>query len=133
MRELENLEFDARVFRRKAGPPNSAGKCVVYWMQRSQRARDNPALNVAIDAANLLRKPVVVYFQILPRAVRANWRHYEFMRSGLEQLPAGLAERNVHYVLGGYPQDSILRFCAETHPVLVPTSWNCQISGATLR
>jgi hypothetical protein len=31
-------------------------------MQRAQRGIDNPALNVAVDAANALGKPVVVFF-----------------------------------------------------------------------
>jgi deoxyribodipyrimidine photo-lyase len=119
MEELEKLEFDPRVYRRKSGPPDADGECVAYWMQRSQRARDNPALNVAIEAGNLLKKPVVVYFQILPRSPRANLRHYEFMRGGLEELPAALRKRGVGFVLGRYPESSFLRFCAEAHPCLV--------------
>jgi hypothetical protein len=35
---------------------------VVYWMQRAQRGLDNPALDVAVQAANALGKPVVVFF-----------------------------------------------------------------------
>jgi deoxyribodipyrimidine photo-lyase len=119
MEQLEKLEFDPRVFRRKSGPPDADGECVAYWMQRSQRARDNPALNVAIEAGNLLKKPVVVYFQILPRSPRANLGHYEFMRGGLEELPAALRKRRVGFVLGRYPENSLLRFCAEAHPCLV--------------
>jgi deoxyribodipyrimidine photo-lyase len=68
MKDIETLEFDPRVFRRKSGVPDTEGECVIYWMLRSQRATDNPALNVAVDAANLLRKPVVVFFQLRPRA-----------------------------------------------------------------
>jgi deoxyribodipyrimidine photo-lyase len=118
MEELEKLEFDPRVFRRKPGAPDADGQCVVYWMQRSQRARDNPALNVAIEAGNLLKKPVAVYFQVLPRSPRANLRHYEFMRGGLEELAAALRKRRVGFVLGRYPEGSFLRFCAEAHPCL---------------
>jgi deoxyribodipyrimidine photo-lyase len=88
-------------------------------MQHSQRGRDNPALNTAIEAANLLRKPVVVYFQILPRSPGGNLRHYEFMRRGLEELSAVLAQRNVSFFLGRYPENSLLRFCAENDPALI--------------
>ncbi len=66
MRSLEELAKDARVTVRRAGPPNSEGSCVVYWMQRAQRALDNPALNVAIEAANFLQKPVVVFVGLTP-------------------------------------------------------------------
>jgi hypothetical protein len=57
MRNLKELTKDERVTVRKGGPPDPEGLCVVYWMQRAQRALDNPALNVAIEAANILRKP----------------------------------------------------------------------------
>ena len=119
MKELAKLEFDPRVFRRRPGAPDFSGQCIVYWMQRSQRARDNAALNVAIAAANLLRKPVVVFFQMLPRVRHANLRHYEFLRRGLEELPAELRRRRVGFILRRHPDDSFLRFCAEVHPCLV--------------
>jgi deoxyribodipyrimidine photo-lyase len=88
-------------------------------MQRSQRARDNPALNVAIEAGNLLKKPVIVFFQLLRRSRRANLRHYEFIRRGLEELPSALRQRRVGFVLRRYPENSFLRFCEEVHPCLV--------------
>ena len=119
MKDFEKLEFDRRVFHRKSGAPDPDGQCVVYWMQRSQRARDNPALNVAIEAGNLLKKPVVVFFQLLARPRHANPRHYEFMRRGLEELPAALHKRNVGFVLRRHPDNSFLRFCAEAHPSLI--------------
>ena len=88
-------------------------------MQRAQRAIANPALNVAIEAGNLLGQPVVVYFQLLPRAPRANLRHYEFMRQGLEELGSALRKRKVGFVLARYPEQSLLRFCSEVKPCLV--------------
>jgi deoxyribodipyrimidine photo-lyase len=88
-------------------------------MQRAQRADDNPALNVAIEAANLLGKPVVVYFQLLPRVQRAQLRHYAFMLQGLENLDAALRRRGVGFVVARYPEQGLLRFCAEVKPCLV--------------
>lgn len=119
MKDLESLEFDPRVFRRRPGPPDPDGRCVVYWMQRSQRANDNPALNLAIEAGNLLGKPVVVFFQLVARARHANLRHYEFMRRGLEELPAALRKRGVGFVLRRYPEHGLSRFCSEVKPCLV--------------
>ena len=119
MTDLEQLEFDPRVFRRTRGAPDNDGSCVVYWMQRAQRATANSALNVAIEAGNMLRKPVVVFFQILPRSPRANLRHYEFMRQGLAELSGTLRKRNVAFVLGRYPEQSLLGFCSVVRPCLV--------------
>ena len=47
---------------RRGGAPDPEGKCVVYWMQRAQRGRDNHALDVAVHVANELGLPLVVYF-----------------------------------------------------------------------
>lgn len=119
MTDLEKLEFDPCVFRRTRGAPDSDGICVVYWMQRAQRATANPALNIAIEVGNILRKPVVVFFQVLSRSQRANLRHYEFMRQGLAELSAALRRRNVAFVLGRHPEQSLLGFCAVVRPCLV--------------
>jgi hypothetical protein len=48
MDELARLSENARATVRRSGLPDSDGNCVVYWMQRSRRALDNPALEVAI-------------------------------------------------------------------------------------
>jgi deoxyribodipyrimidine photo-lyase len=119
MKTLEAMELNPRVFPRRPGALDPEGRCVVYWMQRSQRARDNPALNTAIEAGNLLGKPVVVFFQLLPRAHHANLRHYEFMRSGLEELPTALRKRRVGFVLAGHLDDAFARFCSAAKPCLV--------------
>ena len=118
MDHLESLEFDPRVTRRRTGAPDVNAGCVVYWMRRAQRARDNPALNVAIEAGNLLGKPVVVFFQLLERADHANLRHYEFMRQGLRELPDHLKKRRVDLVLWR-GADGPAKFCIEVRPCLV--------------
>src|SRR4051794_29243347 len=50
--------YGARITIRRPGAPDPKGKCVVHWMQRAQRSRDNHALDVAIDVANALNLPV---------------------------------------------------------------------------
>jgi deoxyribodipyrimidine photolyase len=67
MDSLERIANDPRVRIRKAGL-NAQAKCVVYWMRRSQRGSDNAALNVAIQAGNILKKPVLVFFGLTPKA-----------------------------------------------------------------
>src|ERR1041384_3061945 len=94
MNELEAIEFNSRVTRRRNGEVNRGGACVVYWMQRSQRAYDNPALDIAIRIGNLLRKPVVVFFRIGRSSHRPNLRHYHFLAQALKELAADLRKRS---------------------------------------
>ena len=132
MDKLTQLSSDPRVTIRRAGPPNSDGNCVVYWMQHAQRAIDNPALNLAVDAANALRKPVVVFFAPVPFCPHANLRHYRFLNEGIPDIASMLATRNIGFVLRRFPDHSLLRFCDEVKPALVvgdenpmrePESW----------
>jgi len=99
------------------------GRCVVYWMQRAQRALDNPALETAIDAANRLGLPVAVVFVILGRHPNANLRHYSFMFDGLADTAKRLADRGVGFIprvsAGSSPIGELARLFAELRPALV--------------
>src|SRR5215467_12066757 len=119
MTTWDALEFDARVTRRRSGEANLDGDCVIYWMRRAQRAFDNPALNTAILAGNLLRKPVVVFFRLFPHAHHANLRHYRFLVDGFKDVKTALRQRNVGFVLSRHPDPGILEFCAKVRPCLV--------------
>jgi deoxyribodipyrimidine photo-lyase len=68
-------------------------------MQRTVRIEDNPALDLAINAANLLGLPVVVYFQVIPNYPNANLRHYHFLHQGLKDVEQDAAERGVGFVV----------------------------------
>jgi deoxyribodipyrimidine photo-lyase len=116
---LTQLSSDARVTVRKAGTPDAAGECVVYWMQRAQRAIDNPALNVAVDAANALGKPVVVFFAPVPFYPRANFRHYHFLNEGIPDIAKELARRGIGFVLRRFPEQSLTKLCDEVRAALV--------------
>ena len=56
-------------------------------------AIDNPALDVAVDAANLLGKPVVVFLAPVPFYPNANLRHYHFLAEGIPDIAAALARK----------------------------------------
>lgn len=116
---LDALLNDPRITVRRSGTPDPDGTCVVYWMQRGQRANGNPALETAIQAANIIGAPVVVYFQLVPDVQRANLRHYAFLVEGLRDIAADLERRQLAFVLRRYPDAGFLRFCAEVHPALV--------------
>jgi len=117
--EIERISRDPRVTQRRAGPPDPDGKCVVYWMQRAQRGRDNPALEVAVQVANALGKSVVVFLAPIPFYPRANIRPYSFLMTGIPDIAADLARRNVGFVLRPYPDHSLLKFCEQVRAALV--------------
>jgi deoxyribodipyrimidine photo-lyase len=119
MNAIDEILLDERITVRKAGQPATDGSCVVYWMQRAQRASDNPALNVAIRVANELEKPVVVFFAPVPFYPGANLRHYSFLAEGIPDIAEELAARNVGFVLRPYPDHSLLKFCEEVSPAIV--------------
>lgn len=95
----EDLAGGARVRVRRGDEPLRTGRCVVYWMQRAMRAVDNPALEVALEAANRLGLPVAIYFQVIPNYPNANARHYHFLQQGLRAVAEDAAERGVGLVV----------------------------------
>ena len=66
------------------------GEFVLYWMQASQRAEHNHALEFAIEQANELKLPVIVYFGLTDTFPEANERHYYFMLEGLKNVQKAL-------------------------------------------
>src|SRR5579875_4174470 len=96
--ELGRLVEDARVTVRRGGAPGS-GRCVVYWMQRAQRGRDNHALDVAVKVANALGLPCVAYFAVVKNFPHANLRHYAFMNQGLPDAQEDCEQRGVGFVM----------------------------------
>ena len=119
MNRLEQLLADPRVTVRREGKPTPDGKCVVYWMQRAQRGADNPALNVAIAAANELQRPLAVFFGLHPNYPNANQRHYAFLIQGLEETKQKIEERGAAFIFRPFPNHDLLKFCAEVNASLV--------------
>ena len=118
MSKLEALTSDPRVTVRRSGAP-SAGGCVVYWMQRAQRALDNPALEIAVAAANRLQQPVVIFFAPVPFYPHANLRHYTFLAQGIPDTADRARRRGIGFVLRRYPEHSLAKFCHEVKASLV--------------
>jgi deoxyribodipyrimidine photo-lyase len=74
------------------------GDYVLYWMQQSQRAECNHALEYAIERANGLGLPVVVFFGVTGSFPEANARHLSFMLEGLQNTGRDLARRGLLFV-----------------------------------
>ncbi len=72
-----------------------SGQYVLYWMQSSQRATHNEALQLAIAEADELGLPVLVALVLIPGYPGANERHYRFMVEGWPELQQALAERGI--------------------------------------
>jgi deoxyribodipyrimidine photo-lyase len=110
---LEKLAADPRVTVRRGGEPPKDAKCVLYWMQRSQRGIDNPALDVAIALGNELGLPVVAFFSAISNFPHANLRHYHFLSQGLPDVEADLKERNVAFIVRRPPHNALEKLMAE--------------------
>jgi len=117
--DLAELAHQPRVLVRNSLAPRKGGKCVVYWMQRAMRIVDNPTLDVAIEAGNLLGLPVVVYFQVIPKYPGANLRHYHFLQQGLRDVEQDAAERGVGFVLRRSSENALEAFLEEVKAALL--------------
>jgi deoxyribodipyrimidine photo-lyase len=85
------------------------GRYVLYWMQQSQRAEYNHALNVAIREANRAGLPLLVAFGLTDTYPEANLRHFQFMLEGLQDVEAALRKRGIGMVVRlGSPPDVAL-------------------------
>ncbi|MCS7198369.1 MAG: deoxyribodipyrimidine photo-lyase [Candidatus Bipolaricaulota bacterium] len=86
--------------------PLTRGQYVLYWMQASQRAFWNPALEFAVDLANEHKLPVLVCFGLTPNYPEANLRHYAWMLEGLRETAQALEERSIGFIirLGNPPE-----------------------------
>lgn len=135
---LREVASGDRVRVRRGGAPDPKGKVVVYWMQRAQRAFDNPALDVAIHVANALGLPVVVYFAGISNFPGATLRHYIFLNEGLRDVAADVAKRNVSFVLRNAPREDHLQLfrdvkaaivIGDENPMRVPESWRVHIAN----
>lgn len=79
----------------KGGSPEK-GNYILYWMQASQRAEYNHALEFAVREANKHKLPLLVCFVITDNYPDANARHYHFMLEGIKQTAAILNQRNIN-------------------------------------
>jgi len=77
----------------------SKGRYVLYWMQQSQRAEYNHALEYAVHTANRMGQPLLVLFGLTDDYPEANLRHYTFMLEGLIETRSKLASRGIKMIV----------------------------------
>jgi deoxyribodipyrimidine photo-lyase len=113
---------------------NASGKCVIYWMEKSQRAVENLALNLAIEKANELKLPVVVFYGLTEKVPEATERSYYFMLSGLKEVAEELHRRKIKFVCRkGSPPQELLRLASQLKAALVVVDDNHLESGRAWR
>lgn len=84
-----------RVTALRGGSPRPQGRYVLYFCQVQKRAEWNPALDYAIEWANHLGLPVVVYEGLRPDYPHASWRHHRFILDGVQELATRLSARGI--------------------------------------
>ena len=75
------------------------GDYVLYWMQSSQRAEQNHALEYAVQRANEMGQRLLVVFGLTDDYPEANLRHYAFMLQGLKDAQESLRDRGIKMVV----------------------------------
>ena len=98
MEPLRLLPDDPRVRRLNDRPTPASGDYVLYWMQAFRRAVDNAALDYAIERANDLGVPCLVYEALQPDYPHASDRIHTFVLEGARDTAARLSARGVAYV-----------------------------------
>ena len=98
---------------------DESGIYVLYWMQQSQRAHTNPALEYAVRLANKQNQSVVVCFGLMADYPEANRRHFAFMLEGLAETVASLHDRGIKFVVQkGEPHQVALAFARQASVVV---------------
>lgn len=72
---------------------------ILYWMQASQRTKNNHALEYSIQLANKYQKPLVVFFGITETFPDSNLRHYHFMLQGLKDIETSLLDKQIPLII----------------------------------
>ncbi len=108
-----------RIQRLNDPAPDADGRYVLYWMQQSQRAHANPALEHAIRLANERDQGVIVGFGLMADYPEANRRHFAFMLEGLAETAAALHDRGIKCVARKGVPDQVALDLAQQASVVV--------------
>ncbi len=126
-----------RLHVRVDGAPRPDGP-VVYWMEKAQRTRSNPALAHALAIAAELRRPVVVVAGLAPAGERATVRAATFELEGWRDVRDGLATRGIGFELVLAEPPAVAMAASVAAAVLVtdraylrePRAWRTQVARA---
>ncbi len=80
-----------------ASSPARDGEFVLYWMHHAVRDQENPALDAALHAAELLKRPLLVYQGLGGGHRYDSDRHHAIIVEGARDVAEALAKRGVRY------------------------------------
>ncbi len=95
------------------------GDYVLYWMQSSQRAEYNHALEYAVQQANDLGQRLLVVFGLTADYPEANLRHYTFMLEGLKDVEEALLESGIKFAVRKGSPDEVALEAGEDASLIV--------------
>ncbi|GIW63365.1 MAG: hypothetical protein KatS3mg091_167 [Patescibacteria group bacterium] len=81
---------------------------VLYWVQTGLRVNYNYSLKFAIEKANELKKPLLVYF-VLKEFAWGNLRQYEFLKQGTFEFKNNLEKTGVNFLIEKGDFDLVLK------------------------
>ncbi len=96
--QTRTLFTDSRTTQLNKTEINGDGRYVLYWMQLFKRCTHNFALNKAIEIANALKLPLVVYEGLKYYYPWASDRLHTFILEGVEEKKKTFSENGIRYV-----------------------------------
>ncbi|NIR30932.1 MAG: deoxyribodipyrimidine photolyase [Gammaproteobacteria bacterium] len=107
---MATIQIQTERIRALNDAPTRKGDYVLYWMQQSQRAECNHALEYAVRRANERGVTLLVVFGLVDDYPEANLRHYRFLLEGLRDVQSALARRGIKMIVErGEPPEVALR------------------------
>ncbi len=104
--------------------PELKGGYVLYWMQASQRAEYNDALDFAARKSNELKLPLLAVFGLSSAYPSANYRHYFFMMQGLKETKAALLKKGIQLaVINAEPDAAAAEYAKKAALVVSDTGY----------
>jgi deoxyribodipyrimidine photo-lyase len=92
---------------------------VAYWMQSAQRLEYNQALGFAIEKANQLKQPLLIFFLVDLDYPEAEFGHFEFMFTGLKELQKKLKQADFNFYILSYHKPEQLKKILDDASLLV--------------
>jgi len=87
---------------------NNQGEYVFYWVINGLRIDYNFSLKFAIEKANKLQKPLLVFFGLKDGYYWSNLRHYQFLKEGLIEFLGGLKHLKIAFVVKKINDDKLI-------------------------
>lgn len=94
---MENIN-GKRIFRKNDLEPDPDGEYVVYWMQTAHRFHYNYVLEYAVDRANKLDKPLLIYEELKSDYRWASDRFHTFYLEGMQEHREFADEHKLNYL-----------------------------------